>query len=42
VSWLAAVGLLALRFVLSRLVWPMIARAWGDAMGTARERGFVA
>jgi branched-chain amino acid transport system permease protein len=42
VSWLGAVGLLAVGFILSRLVWPMIARAWGDAMGTARERGFVA
>ena len=42
VSWLAAVGLLALGFILSRLVWPMIMRAWGDAMGTARERGVVA
>ena len=42
VSWLAAVGLLALGFFLSRLAWPMMARAWGDAMGTARDRGFVA
>jgi hypothetical protein len=40
-SWLAAVGLLAAGFFLSRLVWPMMVRAWGEAMGTARERGFV-
>jgi branched-chain amino acid transport system permease protein len=42
VTWLVAVAVLAGAFFLFRLTWPLIARAWGNATSTARERGAAA
>ena len=41
VTWVVVLAILAGSFFLFRLTWPLIARAWGDAMLAARERGFV-
>jgi branched-chain amino acid transport system permease protein len=41
VTWVVVLAILAGSFVLFRLTWPFIVRAWGDAMLAARERGFV-